>query len=386
MFRKIEGTVPRMSEYQYYEFQAIDRPLDRDAQEALRSISSRARITATSFTNRYEWGDLKGDPRKFMERWFDLHLYLANYNSRRLMMRLPKRFLNLADIDPFLREVDWVKVWTSGDNVIIDICPDEIEPDDDDFDDGSGWLAALAPLRADVLSGDFRLFYLLWLTAVEYELISDDEVEPLPGVGPLTGALEGFAEFFCIDSDLVQAAAECGADAATISKDDLHETLAAIPEREKIALLLRVVDGDAHVAVELRNKLRKKSSASVTHRTVGALRMRALEIAEARDRTNAERREAERRRQAEEAEKARRARLKVLKQRGAAVWREIEQEIERRNPSGYDRATELLSDLQALAAEEGSQGEFARRLGSIRAQHENKRKFIERLSKLGGLA
>jgi hypothetical protein len=51
-----------MSEHQYYEFQAIDRPLDRTAQEALRSISSRARITATSFTKHYEWGDLKGDP------------------------------------------------------------------------------------------------------------------------------------------------------------------------------------------------------------------------------------------------------------------------------------------------------------------------------------
>lgn len=83
-----------MSEYQYYEFQAIDRPLDRAAQEALRSISSRARITATSFTNHYEWGDIKGDPRKFMEQWFDLHLYLANWSKRRLMMRLPKRFLN----------------------------------------------------------------------------------------------------------------------------------------------------------------------------------------------------------------------------------------------------------------------------------------------------
>jgi hypothetical protein len=375
-----------MSEYQYYEFQAIDRPLDRDAQEALRSISSRARITATSFTNHYEWGDLSGDPRKFMERWFDLHLYLANFASRRLMMRLPKRFLNLADIDPFLREVDWVKVWTSGDNVIIDIYPDELEPDDDSWDDGSGWLAALAPLRADVLSGDFRLFYLLWLTAVEYELVSDDEVEPMPGIGPLSGALEGFAEFFCIDSDLVQAAAERGADDAAMSKDDLRETLAAMPEREKIALLLRVVDGDAHVATELRNKLRKKSSAPAAHRTVGALRMRAQEIAEARDRTDAERREAERRRQAEETEKARRARLKVLKQRGAAVWREIEQEIERRNASGYDRATELLSDLQALAAEEGSQSDFARRLGAIRAQHESKRKFIERLNKLGGSA
>lgn len=101
-----------MSEYQYYEFQAIDRLLDRGVREELRSISSRARITATSFTNHYEWGDFKGDPRKFMERWFDLHLYLSNWGVRRLMMRVPKRLLSRTEVSLFLGEVDWVKVWT----------------------------------------------------------------------------------------------------------------------------------------------------------------------------------------------------------------------------------------------------------------------------------
>jgi len=150
-----------MSEYQYYEFLALDRPLDRAAQDALRSISSRARITVTSFTNHYEWGDLKGDPCEFMERWFDLHLYLANWGTRRLMLRMPARSVNRKDIDRFLREIDWVEVWTSGDNLIVDIQRNE-EGADDDLDDGSGRLAALAPLRTDVLSGDLRLFYLLW--------------------------------------------------------------------------------------------------------------------------------------------------------------------------------------------------------------------------------
>jgi len=159
-----------VSEYQYYEFQAIDRPLDRAAQEALRSISSRARITATSFTNHYEWGDFKGDPRNLMERWFDLHLYLTNWGTRRLMMRLPKRFLKDTDLDPFLREVDWVDVWTSRDNLIVDINRDDREADDD-WDDGSGRLATLAPLRAGMLSGDLRSFYLLWLAAVQDELV-----------------------------------------------------------------------------------------------------------------------------------------------------------------------------------------------------------------------
>ena len=372
-----------MSEYQYYEFQAIDRPLDRAAQDALRSISSRARITATSFTNQYEWGDLKGDPHKFMERWFDLHLYVANWGTRRLMIRVPKGFVNQVDIDPFIREIDWVEVWTSGDNLIIDIQHHE-DGGYDDWDDGSGRLAALAPLRTDLLSGDLRLFYLLWLVAVQDEFVPDNEIEPLPGIGPLTGALEGFAEFFGIDPDLVEAAAELAANDASMSKDGLRKALAVIPEREKAELLLRVVDGDTRIAAELRRRVRKKNPVPATHRTVGVLRMRAKEIAEARERAEAGRLEAERRRQAAEAKKARRARLKILKQRGASsVWREIEQEIERRNPAGYDNAMSLLFDVQALALEEGNRDDFDRRLGSIRTRHEKKAKFIELLNKLG---
>ena len=86
---------------------------------------------------------------------------------------------------------------------------------------------------------------------------------------------------------------------------------------------------------------------------------------------------------AKEAEKARRVRLDALKRRGAGVWREIEEEIARRNASGYDRAVNLLADLGALAGEEGNQDDFCGRLASIRAMHQTKPKFIERLNRLG---
>lgn len=214
------------------------------------------------------------------------------------------------------------------------------------------------------------------------ELIPDDEIEPLPGIAPLTAALEAFADFFGIEHDLVEAAAEL-AGHAIASKDDLRRALAVIPEREKVELLLRVIDGDTYAGAELRGRLRRKSPAPTTRRTAGTLRMRAQEIRQERERADAQRREAETRRQAAEAEKARRVRLKALKQRGAGVWREIEDGIERRNPAGYDQATRLLSDLQALAAEEGSQDDFNSRVGAIRARHEKKGKFIERLNKLG---
>ncbi len=67
-----------MSEYQYYEFQAIDRPLDASARQALRTLSTRARITATSFTNSYEWGNFKGEPETLMDKWFEAEIERRN--------------------------------------------------------------------------------------------------------------------------------------------------------------------------------------------------------------------------------------------------------------------------------------------------------------------
>src|SRR5215471_12825645 len=99
-----------MSEYQYYEFQAIDRPLVEADVRALRALSTRARITATSFINSYEWGNFKGDPATLMKRWFDLHLYLTNWGTRRLMIRLPRRLLDRQRLDRFFREVECVEL------------------------------------------------------------------------------------------------------------------------------------------------------------------------------------------------------------------------------------------------------------------------------------
>ena len=56
-----------MSAYQYYEFLAIDRPLTDEQQARVRSLSTRARITATSFVNEYQWGDFRGRPDQLME-------------------------------------------------------------------------------------------------------------------------------------------------------------------------------------------------------------------------------------------------------------------------------------------------------------------------------
>ena len=377
-----------MSEYQYYEFQAIDRPLGEADRAELQALSSRARVTSTTFTNTYNYGDFRGDPRKLVERWFDLHLYLANWGTRRLMIRLPKRLLDPSRLEVFLHGVEWVEVWESGTNLIVDMHFHDSAYAD--WEEGEGWLGALVPLRAELLAGDLRLFYLLWLTAAEAGDLSDDEKEPLPGIGPLTAALGVFADFFHVDPDLVRVSAERSADAhgGAISDDAVREAIAAIPGAEKTALLQRLVDGDPHVAAEVRSRVREAVAPGAgesreRHRTVADLRARAAAIRKERETAVAERREAERRWRAELEEKARRMRLGALAARGAAsVWREVETEIERRNAAGYERAVHLLRDLRALAEEDGSVEEFSERVRSLRDRHERKRRFIERLAEL----
>ena len=377
-----------MSEYQYYEFQAIDRPLTEADRQALRGLSTRARITATSFTNSYEWGDFKGDPSRLMERWFDLHLYLANWGQRRLMIRLPKGLVDRDLLDAFLGEVDCASLESSGENLILDINRDEVEFED--WDDGSGWLGALAPLRAAVLGGDLRLFYLIWLTAVEEGVFEYDEPEPMAGIGPMSASLEAFSEFFGIDPDLVQAAAERAAfpPADAASGDAVRGIISAMPDADKAAMLSRVFDGDPHVAAELHAKVRDKMAAGagaplVVARTVGDLRARAAAIRLQREQTVAEERAAERLRRESEAEKARQARRLAMARRGESVWREVETEIERRETSAYDKAVELLFDLRAIADERGATEDFHRRQRAIRERHARKGKLIERLKGLG---
>src|SRR6476620_9382234 len=99
-----------MSDYQYYEFRAVDRPLDRAEQADLRRLSSRARITGTGFVNHYDWGDFRGDPDHLMERYFDLFLYVAGWGQRRLSLRLPRSLVDPAALKPFVTVDDCMPV------------------------------------------------------------------------------------------------------------------------------------------------------------------------------------------------------------------------------------------------------------------------------------
>jgi antitoxin component of MazEF toxin-antitoxin module len=384
-----------MSEFQYYEFLAVDRPLTDADRKAMRAISSRARITATSLVNTYEWGDFKGDPVKLMERCFDLHLYWANWGTHRLAVRLPARLLDRALLARCMGDGDAIRLHEAGANVVLDIWSQDDEGggnedwEQDWYDDGVV-MQTLAPLRAGLLGGDLRLYYLVWLLGVTWGVFGPEDAEPLPGLGPMDAAVLAFGRFFEVDADLMHAAADRPAapPEAAAPPDAGRRYIRSLTDAEKSEMLLRVLEGDAHAGTDLRAGLRAKLATSARvdpapRRTVADLHARTAEVRQARERAEAEAAAKAKRRQEEAARKAQRLRVDALAQRGDDVWAEIEAEIERRNAGGYNRAAEMLADLQIVAREAGTAAAFARRMEGIRGRHASKKRFMERIEGIG---
>lgn len=82
-----------MSEYQYYEFQAVDRSLTDAEREEISALSSRVNLSPWRAVFTYSYGDFRGDPEKLLAKSFDAMLYLANWGSR---------VAPAADLEPLL--------------------------------------------------------------------------------------------------------------------------------------------------------------------------------------------------------------------------------------------------------------------------------------------
>jgi len=84
-----------MSEYQYYEFQALDRTLNEKEMGELRKVSSRGHITSSSYVNEYNYGDFKGNINEWMERYFDVFFYFSDSGTKILELKIAEGLLSL---------------------------------------------------------------------------------------------------------------------------------------------------------------------------------------------------------------------------------------------------------------------------------------------------
>ncbi|MFI5887048.1 DEAD/DEAH box helicase family protein [Streptomyces sp. NPDC051554] len=379
------GNVRRVSEYQYYEFQALDRPLSREEQDQLRAISTRARITATSFTNTYNWGDLSGNPRRMAERYFDAHLYVTNWGTHRLMLRLPKPALAPRTVQPYCLD-HRVDAWTTRTHLLLDLTSE---------DEGGDWvegaddsLAALIGVRDELTTGDLRSLYLAWLSALAaWELEDDDEEEyqttsepPVPaGLSELTAPQRALADFLRVDADLLTVAAQASPAATTEpalpTKKELAPLIAALPQKEKDTLLLRLALGpEPRLRTELLQRLRGTTTpaAAPGHRSAAHL----LDAAHA---LRSERRQRAEHEQAE----ARSQHLTQLARNAEPSWQQIQAHIATKKTSAYDQAVTLLAELRDAHTHTGQDRNFQHRLTRLREDNQRRPGLIHRLDSHG---
>jgi hypothetical protein len=195
-----------MSEYQYYEFNAVDKPLTEKDMQALRNLSTRARITPTSFVNEYNWGDFKGIPLKLVEKYFNAFLYVANWGTHWFMLKVPRHLVDVDLVNKYCPGESAV-IHEKGDHIIFEFTS---ATEDYEWEEGEGWLSSLISLRADIFQGDYRALYLAWLFCVQMEEMEDGELEPPipPNLADLNAHLKSFVDFMRIDTDLIAVAAE----------------------------------------------------------------------------------------------------------------------------------------------------------------------------------
>jgi hypothetical protein len=376
-----------MSEYQYYEFLASDRPLTKKQIEEVGQYSSRAEITSTRFVNEYNYGDFRGNPHQFLEKYFDVMVYYANWGTHRFMMRLPA---DLVDTNPLERYCKGgsATLKKARDNLILDLTASQEEYSE--WEEGGQWTSELAPVRSAILAGDERPLYLAWLACVQAGEVDEKDHEPPvpPGMKQLSGSLETLAEFLWIDSDLLAAAAEVSAAASGPAEEEFAAWLTKLPAAEKDQLLFAFCQNeDPQLSAKLRRRFQQAANPAPTAtsggRTVADLLKRAEEIREQRE--EVEQREAAKKRERELAKAARdrEEELAALARRGDAPWNEVRTLIESKQSPAYDRAIKLLKDLHDLAEKGGASQAFQSRLVAIRDAHPNKRSFIDRLRRSG---
>jgi hypothetical protein len=390
-----------MSEYQYYEFRSIDRPLTEGQMAELRSLSTRAEITPTSFTNEYHWGDFKGNPRKLMHEYFDVFVYFANWGTHQLMFRIPDNLLDVETAGAYEHE-DTLEIDPRKGHLVLDFGTADEEPPDE-WEEGEGWMASLIPIRADLMRGDLRALYLGWLAGIqtrggydedEDDVLDGDELEPPvpPGLAKLSGPLGALAKFLRIDDELIEVAAEGskGEAPAGPSRDDMKKWVKSLPAVVKDDALVRFLaeEGDLALRAELLRMFRDDTrpegqpnlNASKRRTVARLLAARNSLIAEKR-RKAAERQAREKARREREQAEARSKYLDDLAGKEERTWREIDELIATKLPKSYDRAVELMVDLRDLAQRSGEVESFRSRVGQLRERHKAKPSLRERLDK-----
>ncbi len=356
-----------MSEYQYVEFQAVDRPLNDKQLAFAERQSSRAEVSRRSLTVEYHYSDFRGDVEGLLRNGFDVFLHYANYGVREIRLRLP-------DGLPFEKAVwsefvdDERLTWSKdakGKGGILALCPYHESGELDEAWEFDQYVDAAVHIRERLMAGDLRALYLLWLCAADDDNNDPDEtIEPsVPhGMAELAGPSENLLTFFGLDTLLLKAAGEGVENAPASASQDkiLEDWVRSLSTEQSKSLLTRflVEDSQAAKAATIAEILEAQSPTSWPTTKKKRTFSQLLDICKVlRSEENIIRQQeadAKAKREAAKTEKERQARMKEMVASPATWLTKAEKLADARGTDNYKAAADILADLrEAVGGEEG---------------------------------
>lgn len=267
-----------MSEFQYLEFYSADKALTNNQIKEISSWSNRSEVSKRRAVFTYSYADFPKDEEKVLVKYFDSFFYIANWGTTRLMFKIPKESSNYKEIKSYgIKVIDsfenGMKVYSKSKHILIDIYFSE-EEGYGWLDEEQSWLSELQELRNDIIKGDFRALFLIWLHGIHLKYTYEDigldfeiEKEKIPpNLKKLNDRLESLIELFGIDKDWIKAAAKYSED---VDDRPNYSLISKLPKSVKDEFLAKILNGEVNLATKLQLELNKIEAKKATKKTKG---------------------------------------------------------------------------------------------------------------------
>jgi hypothetical protein len=367
-----------MSEYQRYEFMTSDRPLTRAQLDAVDALSSHIEASSTHAIIEYHWGDFKHDPIAILHEFFDGFLYWANWGAPQLALRFPHGSLPVDLIDGYDLD-DFVTFIMYPDYDILNIHFGEMEAPDEWIDYELGSLIAI---RDELMEGDLRALYIVWLAGQSMLESYDEEEEyeisvpPVPpALGKLTAAQQALAELLQVPQEMLVAAARHSNAAPSSTEDDIVAWVKLLPLDRQNDYLVRLARNEPGLSRLLLKELRelgqdrtRAAPSAGEHVTYASLLVASEAIKAQLEREKLE-----------QEQMARKRHMQNIRDHQDDYWHQVDLAVMRSSGAGYDDAVRLLIELREVANQFKETREFQERFRAWVRPHLRRPAFVKRL-------
>lgn len=375
-----------MSEFQYYEFYSIDKELTAKERKEVDGLSSRFSPTSRRAIFHYSYSDFKHDVKSVLLDYFDFFLYLSNWGERRIMFKIPKDLIDYKKIQHYscVYDSDYMGeglfISQKSKYVLIDI---SISDSDQGYwiDEDNDLSSKLTGLRENLIEGDYRSLFIIWLHIKELEYKSEqiDLGETLdknlipPNLKKLNGNLKELMSFFDVNKDWVLGAANYSN--KSVKEEINYEALLPKLSKEiKEDYLKKILAGEQNLTIQLKREIDSRfNQKKKKEKSKGTLSLE--ELVESVEKAKNKRFASEKK----QAEKERLKKLKYTENNKEEILKEIDSHIIKGTAKSYDEALLHILVLKELAIQKGEEKEFYAWIMKLRKVLGRKYSMLRRL-------